>query len=554
MPMQAKAERFKLFHAKIPLWAAFGFLLLLFWFANSGTLYFMVAGDFLDPLASIGFFKDVAMASGQSGLQLVRSSQSLTVFSWLIPLNLCVAHFAAERRARTDELFVCQGGRLLTLYRVKFGAVCGTCLLLQFIFYVVCFAVTATRMAMAPKVGTILLFCAVSAGNLLVLGFFLALAASCTLWLKSHAVAALITSIFPLAGILLYQVQYEDFDAQPFLLQLAAKAMPTYYWSRLCALNITPRFCGELVVWLFVALAAAAGVGWIAIHRSGAGAQRRSGTRRITPRERKRSVAGSVRHRASTFSAAVYALCCTRLPALLGLLGVLCLAFALGVKNAQIVDVTWSDGRRVGIFPGGSLPARAPADVALGTVLSVGILVWVVVILLAVMAFRQSKTAAAARLGVSHGVSRIRYMVGSFAAETILLEGWYMALYFLLATVTGAFSQPGRVVSFWMQSAWILQASYAAVWLVCRLCRSELAGATFCFVVTLAGIIVSVSAPDPAAVSPLSALIFYATPMPYWLALGGGHSILWQAVVYGVAVTAVCLIAALAITAARDVE
>lgn len=554
MPMQAKAERFKLFHAKMPLWAAFGFLLLLFWFANSGTLYFMVAGDFLDPLASIGFFKDVAMASGQSGLQLVRSSQSLTVFSWLIPLNLCVAHFAAERRARTDELFVCQGGRLLTLYRVKFGAVCGTCLLLQFIFYVVCFAVTATRMAMAPKAGTILLFCAVSAGNLLVLGVFLALAASCTLWLKSHAVAALITSIFPLAGILLYQVQYEDFDAQPFLQQLAAKAMPTYYWSRLCALNITPRFCGELVVWLFVALAAAAGVGWIAIHRSGAGAQRRSGTRRITPREGKRSVAGSVRHRASTFSAALYALRCTRLPGMLALFGLLCMAFALGVSESRIVDATWADGRRVGIFPGDSLPVGSAADAALGTVLSVGILAWIAVILVAVMAFHQNKTAGAARLAVAHGVSRVRYMAGSFAAETIMLQGWYMVLYFLLSVVTGALSQPGRTAFFWMQSAWILQASYAVVWLVCRLCGSELAGATFCFVVTLAGVIVSVSAPDPAAVSPLSALLFYATPMPYWLALGGGYSIPWQAVGYGAGVTALCLAAALAITTVRDVE
>lgn len=107
---------------------------------------------------------------------------------------------------------------------------------------------------------------------------------------------------------------------------------------------------------------------------------------------------------------------------------------------------------------------------------------------------------------------------------------------------------------FWMQSAWILQASYAVVWLVCRLCSSELAGATFCFVVTLAGVIVSVSAPDPAAVSPLSALLFYATPMPYWLALGGGYSIPWQAVGYGAGVTALCLAAALAITTVRDVE
>lgn len=142
-------------------------------------------------------------------------------------------------------------------------------------------------------------------------------------------------------------------------------------------------------------------------------------------------------------------------------------------------------------------------------------------------------------------------MVGSFAAETIMLQGWYMVLYFLLSVVTGSLSQPGRTAFFWMQSAWILQASYAAVWLVCRLCGSELAGATFCFVVTLAGVIVSVSAPDPAAVSPLSALLFYATPMPYWLALGGGHPIPWQAVGYGAGVTALCLAAALAITTVR---
>ena len=42
---------------------------------------------------------------------------------------------------------------------------------------------------------------------------------------------------------------------------------------------------------------------------------------------------------------------------LLVLLGGLCGAFALGVRNSQIVDATWADGRRVGIFPGGSLPA-----------------------------------------------------------------------------------------------------------------------------------------------------------------------------------------------------
>ena len=96
-------------------------------------------------------------------------------------------------------------------------------------------------------------------------------------------------------------------------------------------------------------------------------------------------------------------------------------------------------------------------------------------------------------------------------------------------------------------------ASYAAVWLVCRVCRSELAGATFCFVVTLAGIIVSVSAPDPAAVSPLSAWVFYATPMPYWLVLGGCHSIFWQAVGYGAGVTVLCLAAALMISKASPV-
>ena len=116
MPMQAKAEGVKLFHAKAQLRALLGFVLVLLWFANSGTMYFMVAGDLLNPLDSIGFFKDVAMGSGRSGLQLVRSSQSLTVFSWLIPVNLCVAQFASERRARTDELFVSHGGRLSTLY------------------------------------------------------------------------------------------------------------------------------------------------------------------------------------------------------------------------------------------------------------------------------------------------------------------------------------------------------------------------------------------------------------------------------------------------------
>ena len=57
MPMQAKAEGVKLFHAKAQLWALLGFVLVLLWFANSGTMYFMVAGDLLNPLDSIGFFK-----------------------------------------------------------------------------------------------------------------------------------------------------------------------------------------------------------------------------------------------------------------------------------------------------------------------------------------------------------------------------------------------------------------------------------------------------------------------------------------------------------------
>ena len=176
MPMQAKAEGVKLFHAKAQLWALLGFVLMLLWFANSGTMYFMVAGDLLNPLDSIGFFKDVAMGSGRSGLQLVRSSQSLTVFSWLIPVNLCVAQFASERRARTDELFVSHGGRLSTLYRAKFGVVCGFYLLLQLAFYGICITITAIQMGIAPALGTVLLFCAVSVGNLLVLGAFLALA------------------------------------------------------------------------------------------------------------------------------------------------------------------------------------------------------------------------------------------------------------------------------------------------------------------------------------------------------------------------------------------
>lgn len=211
MPMQAKAEGVKLFHAKAQLWALLGFVLMLLWFANSGTMYFMVAGDLLNPLDSIGFFKDVAMGSGRSGLQLVRSSQSLTVFSWLIPVNLCVAQFASERRARTDELFVSHGGRLSTLYRAKFGVVCGFYLLLQLAFYGICITITAIQMGIAPALGTVLLFCAVSVGNLLVLGAFLALASVLTLWMKNHAAAALVTSILPLAGVLLIRYSMKIF-------------------------------------------------------------------------------------------------------------------------------------------------------------------------------------------------------------------------------------------------------------------------------------------------------------------------------------------------------
>ena len=64
---------------------------------------------------------------------------------------------------------------------------------------------------MRPAPGIILLFCAVSAGNLLVLGAFLALAAAFTLWLNNRAAAALVTSLLPLAGVMLYQVQYAEF-------------------------------------------------------------------------------------------------------------------------------------------------------------------------------------------------------------------------------------------------------------------------------------------------------------------------------------------------------
>lgn len=86
---------------------------------------------------------------------------------------------------------------------------------------------------------------------------------------------------------------------------------------------------------------------------------------------------------------------------MLALFGLLCMAFALGVSESRIVDATWADGRRVGIFPGGSLPVGSAADAALGTVLSVGILAWIAVILVAVMAFHQNKTAGAARLAGS---------------------------------------------------------------------------------------------------------------------------------------------------------
>lgn len=197
-----------------------------------------------------------------------------------------------------------------------------------------------------------------------------------------------------MAGVLLYQVQYEDFSTQPLLIQLAAKAMPTYYWSRLCALNITPQFCVELVAWVIVALAVAAGLGWMALHRPDAGKQRSARKAHAVLRRREKSAARQGMHRASTFSAALYALRCTRLPGMLALFGLLCMAFALGVSESRIVDATWADGRRVGIFPGGSLPVGSAADAALGTVLSVGILAWIAVILVAVMAFHQNKTAA----------------------------------------------------------------------------------------------------------------------------------------------------------------
>src|SRR5699024_3147898 len=163
-------------------------------------------------------------------------------------------------------------------------------------------------------------------------------------------------------------------------------------------------------------------------------------------------------------SAALYALRCTRLPGMLALFGLLCMAFALGVSESRVVVATWAVGRRVGIFLGDSLLGGSAADAALGMMRSVSIRKWVVVFVVTVMAFHQNKTAGAARLAVAHGVSRVRYMVGSFAAETVMLQGWYMVLYFLLSVVTGSLSQPGRTAFFWMQSAWILQASYAVVW------------------------------------------------------------------------------------------
>ena len=112
-------------------------------------------------------------------------------------------------------------------------------------------------------------------------------------------------------------------------MQLAAKAMPTYYWSRLCALNITPQFCVELVAWVIVALAVAAGLGWMALHRPDAGKQRSARKAHAVLRRREKSVARQGMHRASTFSAALYALRCTRLPLMLALFGLLCIAFAL---------------------------------------------------------------------------------------------------------------------------------------------------------------------------------------------------------------------------------
>lgn len=127
--------------------------------------------------------------------------------------------------------------------------------------------------------------------------------------------------------------------------------MPTYYWSRLCALNITPQFCVELVAWVIVALAVAAGLGWVALHRPDAGKQRSARKAHAVLRRREKSAARQGMHRASTFSAALYALRCTRLPGMLALFGLLCMAFALGVSESRIVDATWADGRRVGIFP-----------------------------------------------------------------------------------------------------------------------------------------------------------------------------------------------------------
>lgn len=547
-----KAEWFKLRHTKGLWWTLLGFLLALLWFANSGTLYFMVAGDLLNPQASIGFFKDVQMGAGQDGLQLVRSSQSLTVFSWLIPLNLCVAWFAAEQRARTDTLLVSHGGGLSVLYLAKFCTAGGASLILHLVFYFLCFVVTAAQMRLLPSIKTSCLFVLVSAGNLLVLAAFLALAAALTLLLKSHVAAALLTSLLPLAGILFYQVQYDTFSAQPIWVQLTAKSMPTYYWSRLCALNLTMPFCLELVVWVIAVFGIAWGITRLALRQDRSGLYLR--TKRTTGPGVKRGLPSRRPHRASNFAAALYGLCRTRLPWLLGLLAALCAVFALGVQDSQIVDATWSDGKRVGIFPGGSLPLGGGADRALASVLSVGILAWVAVVLVATIAYRQQREARGTRLAVAHGAGRIRVTVGNLAAETVMLQGWYVLLFFLLSTATGAVSQPWRAMAFWWQSALILQATYAMVQFIARLCRSELAGATWCFVVVFAGLIVSVSAPDPAAVSPLSALLFYSTPMPYWLALGGVQPVILPSILYGGGVTAICFAATLALVEYREVR
>lgn len=168
------------------------------------------------------------------------------MFSWLIPVNLCVAQFASERRARTDELFVSHGGRLSTLYRAKFGVVCGFYLLLQLAFTESALPSQPSRWELRPRSEQ---FCcsAQYRWEIFWCWGFPGIGVGPYTLDENHAAAALVTSILPLAGVLLYQVQYEDFSTQPLLIQLAAKAMPTYYWSRLCALNITPQFCVELV-------------------------------------------------------------------------------------------------------------------------------------------------------------------------------------------------------------------------------------------------------------------------------------------------------------------